>query len=118
MIDINKTSGLYLFDEFYISMKGNGVLRAIKDFGTWTMEQKFVFLHEYIHYFQNIYTFFGLNLFSLIIDNGKSLRRTIGKEVSVPLKISRHIQRILSITSRNLSGFSAHEITSSGCWPI
>lgn len=88
MLDINKTSGLYLFEEFFISIQGYGTLSDLNDISKWAAEQKFAFLHEYIHFFQNVYTFFGLRLFYIIVDNSMSLRRSIGEKISVPLKIS------------------------------
>ena len=88
MIENKKTTGRYLFDEFYISIMGYGVMKDLKDFKKWSIVQKFSFLHEYIHYFQNIYTYYGLNIFYLIVDNSWSFRGTIGKEISVPFRQS------------------------------
>ena len=88
MIESKKTTGRYLFDEFFISIMGYGILKDFHDFKKWTIVQKFSFLHEYIHFFQNIYTYYGLNIFFLLIDNSWSFRRFIGKEIVVPFRQS------------------------------
>ena len=98
MEDNRKKTGRYILDEFYISTMGNGVLNDWNDFKNWTIVQKFSFLHEYIHYFQNIYTYYGLNIFYLIVDNSWSFRGTLRKEISVPLKQSpsEHCEELMT----------------------
>lgn len=87
MLDFDSTYGEYLFQEFHIFLKENGTLEDTNDISAWSTEQRLSFLHEYIHYFQNIGTIFGLNLFYLVFDNNRRIRSTLEKDVKIPLPL-------------------------------
>ncbi len=82
----NITMGFYEPSLFHLHIRGKGNLRDIK---SWDVSQKSTFLHEYIHFLQDITTIQGFNNFFVLGEYfryvSRKVEQSIAKEIYVPV---------------------------------
>ncbi len=82
----NITMGFYEPALFRLHTRGNGKLRDMKN---WSVSQKSTFLHEYIHFLQDITTIQGFNNFYILGEYiryvSQIVKQSATKEIKVPM---------------------------------
>lgn len=82
----NITMGFYEPSLFRLHTRGNGKLRDMKN---WSVSQKSTFLHEYIHFLQDITTIQGFNNFYILGEYiryvTQIVKQSTTKEIKVPI---------------------------------
>lgn len=82
----NITMGFYEPSLFHLHTRGNGKLRDMKN---WSVSQKSTFLHEYIHFLQDITTIQGFNNFYILGEYiryvTQIVKQSTTKEIKVPI---------------------------------
>jgi hypothetical protein len=85
----NITLGFYEPAIFHIHTRGTG---RLKNFNQWDVQQKSTFLHEYVHYLQDITTIQGLNNYYILGEYMRYVTKIIKSSSNIiSLPINRFI---------------------------